>query len=242
MFWIKFQMDGIEYKCDTLAASAADLHEPLARFMGYMRKKAHAKYERQNFAPLADSTMKKREERGRHSLERKLARDVRRAQKRAGGGRKGDVLADVLAVQTRGMKNRLAVLAEFQRRHPKMFEGRKNGIVADALHLKPLTAKQVESLDARQTRAIERAKARPILGGLPRTLVIQIGNGSGTLVSRTHEEWSEAQNSGATVGHGAQLPERKTIELESVDIHVFESILKDHLLKPFQEGLQGPGY
>lgn len=243
-FSVTWWQGGIEHKMDTLAENATDLHEPLARFGGYLRKKALKKYEQQSFAPLADSTLAKRAEKGLHSAERKLAKDVRRATSRAKAraGTKDDFIASHLAANARGVKNRLAVLAEFQNRHQRMFEGRRNGLVADKAGLKPLTVKQLASLDGRVKRAVEKAVNRPILGGLPRTLVVEVNHGTMALISRTHEEWSEAHNAGATVGHGATEPERRTLELTSTDRIVFENILKDHLLLPFTAGLQGPGY
>src|SRR5262249_25960681 len=141
---------------------------------------------------------------------------------------------DVLSQGTRGVQNRMSVLAEFQQHKRTSLKDRVQG--------QRLSLKQQVSLGQREARAVMKAVGRPILGGLPNTLVVHVGLGNVTLTSRTREKWSKAHNEGATVGHGAQLPERRTILVEESDLRVLESILKDHLLLPFEEGMHGPGY
>ncbi len=241
MFSCTVNIDGVEHKMQTLALAAEDLDEPLRRFGMYLRKKALAKYEAQAFAPLADSTIKKRASKGMHAVERKLAKDVTRARRKAGAGQKG-VFAELAASNSRGVRNRLAVLAEFQSRYSRMHEGRRNGVMAAAGDLQRLTLKQAAGLDARVHRAVEKAINKPILGGLTKTLSVDVSGGTMTLESRTHGTWSDVHNEGGTAGHGAKIPERKTLELESHDIQVLISILKSHLLLAFEDGMQGPGF
>lgn len=241
MFWVKVNLDGIEHKFDTMANSARDLEKPLAIFGGYMKKKALKKYEAQDFAPLAASTLAARASKGVHSLERKLSRDVKRATKKSTEKLGGDALAAIQAVSTRGVRNRLAVLAEFQRRHPATYAARAGGVMAGA-GLKPLSFKQAVSLNARTDRAVARAVGKPILGNLTRSLTVEVGSGSMTLASRTAEGWSEVHNEGGTAGHGAAIPERRTIEVEPSDLSVLTSILQSYLLLPFQKGAHGPGF
>lgn len=228
MFSVAVNIDGLVTKMDTLALSARDLDEPLRRFGAYMRKKAIAKYERQNFAPLADATVMARARGGRKSLEGKLYSDVRKAQRRQAARGERD--------KSRGTANRLAVLAAYQEQRGFKRAGIASGVLAE------LTFKQALSLGAREDRAITRAVGKPVLGGLPRTVGFEVRGGSMTLASRTHEKWTAAHNEGATVGHGAKLPERRTIEVEGVDLVVLQSILKSHLLLPFQAGLHGPAF
>jgi phage gpG-like protein len=241
VFKINVEIGGIIERFDTLALSAAELEEPLKRFGAYMRKRALARYEAQSFPGLAETTLAKRVQKGLHSLERKLARDVRKAGARAKKKLGGHALAGLLATQTRGSINRLAVLAEFQRRHARQWKGRTGGLVA-AANMKPLSIKQAASLDARTKRAVDRAVGKPILGQLTRSLVFDVQGGSMTLRSRTAEGWSNVHNKGGQAGHGAKIPKRETIKLERVDLEVLSSILKSHLLLAFQEGVHGPGF
>jgi hypothetical protein len=251
MFSIAVELDGLNWKADTLADSAADLELPLKIFGGYLRKRALARYAAQSFPGLAASTIEKRVAKGLKRLERKLQRDLRQAFKRArlarGPQRRSllervldntavrHAMEDSLGSKSRGVQNRLSVLAEFQRQH-------RAGSLVELAQGKPLSIKQQASLQAREERAVDKAVGAPILGQLPKTLQVVVDGGSVTLRSRTHETWSKAQNDGATVGHGAQLPERKTIELEQDDLEVLVAILKHHILLPVQEGMHGPGF
>lgn len=240
MFWVKVNLDGVEHKMQTLALSAKDLEAPLRIFGGYMRKKALRKYQAQGFAPLADSTLAKRVSKGVHSMERKLARDVRRAHSRAAAGMSGG-LGDVMAFASRGVRNRVAVLGEFQRRHPRMWKGRAAGMVASGA-MRELSVKQLASLQARTQRAVDRAVGKPILGNLVNSLEVVVERGSMTLASRTAEEWSAVHNDGGSAGNNATIPKRETISVDGTDLEVLVSILKEHLLLPFQEGAHGPAY
>lgn len=256
MWTVVVELDGLNRKLDTFADSAGDLEKPLGIFGAHLRRRALERYKAQNFAPLAESTIEKRALKGMHSLGRKLQGDVRKALRRARQARQREpkgflarlldqkqslALEDALSVQTRGVQNRLAVLAEFQRHHGLNW-GKKGGTFADRIQAKPLTFKQNISLAQREARAVMRAVNQPILGGLPRTLVVVVESGTVTLRSATHEKWSEAHNQGATVGHGSKLPKRETIKLESDDVEVLVAILKHHLLLPFAEGMHGPAF
>lgn len=246
MGWsVSVNLDGLNRKFDTLADSAGDLEKPLAILGARLKQKALKRYKAQNFAPLAESTINKRGQRGMQSLGRKLHSDVRKAMGRARKARgprgllerllTSKAMEDMLSSQTRGVKNRLAVLQEFERHLDPL------GLKEQAQGQK-LTLKQQASLSQREARAVMRAVSKPILGGLDKTLVVIVRDGSVTLESATHQEWSEAQNSGGAVGHGAQLPARRTVFLEQDDITFFEAVLKAHLLLPFEKGLQGPGF
>lgn len=257
MFHVVVDIDGLVRRFDTLADSVADLDKPLAIFGGFLRRRALDRYKAQNFAPLAESTIEKRARRGLHSLERKLVGDVKKSLRNARRSRQREpqgflarlvgkqqslALEDVLSVQTRGVQNRLAVLAEFQRHHGHAWGRKKGEGFAERIKANPLTIKQSISLSQREARAVMRAVGQPILGGLPRTLVVIVGAGTVTLRSATHEKWSAAHNDGAVVGHGAKLAERKTVLLEDSDLEVFASILKSHMLLAFDGVLQGPGF
>jgi phage gpG-like protein len=235
MITVSMDIDGVVHKMDTLAQRADDLEKPLRVFGGYLKKKAKRKYDEQNFQPLAESTVEKRTESARRTLERKLHRDYRRAVKRAGGGE--GIISEVIGQQGRGARNRLAVLAEFQRRH-----GLRRSSLTRSADLKPLTLKQTASLDARTGRALAKAAGRPILGRLSKSLLVEVRHGAVTLASRTKGGWSEVHNAGGSAGHGASIPKRETVAVDATDLQVFVAILKSYFLLPFEEGLHGPGF
>jgi hypothetical protein len=233
MFSVVCNIDGLVRKFDTLADSAADLERPLRMFGSYLRKKALARYKAQDFPGLATSTIEKRAQKGLRTLERKLNRDLRKAIGRARvedapkgilGRLFGRNIPDPGALETRGVKSRIAVLAEFQKRH------RPQGELAARTGLKPLSIKQLASLGNREDRAVAKAVGGPILGRLPQSLVVTVGEGSVTLESRTHEKWTEAHNKGGAVGHGAVLPKRETVKVDATDLDVLGEILVEHHL------------
>lgn len=242
MLTVNLTIDGINHKCDTLADFADDLKKPLAMLGVRLKAKAAARYKAQAFAPLAAGTIEHRFSKGLASLEAKLVSDVRRAFGRARSARAPRGLLermvtskemqratdDALSASAKGVQNRQAVLAEFQRRH------RQLGLEKSAQG-KALTLKQSESLSSRTKRAVAKAVTKPILGGLDRTLMIVVEDGSVTLRSATHQTWSEAHNVGATAGHGAKIPPRPTIFLEADDLVYFREALKEHLLLPFDD-------
>jgi hypothetical protein len=250
VFSVTVKTDTLDRKFDTLADSAHDLETPLRIFgEARLKKRALERYKAQAFAPLAEGTVMHRAQQGMKSLERKAQGEVRKAlkrdrQSRQGaprgtleklfGGKSSLATEDIISSQSRGVQNRIAVLAELQKHKRTSLKQRAQG--------QPLSIKQRASLGQREARAVMKAVSRPILGGLPRTLVVIVDGGKVTLRSATHEKWSAAHNEGATVGRGAHLPARETIKLEDADLEVLASILKDHFLLPFDDGLQGPGY
>lgn len=260
MFTVQVEVDGAIHKLDTLAESAADLEKPLRYFGEHLQRRALERYKAQSFAPLAEGTIDKRAQKGLQIMEGKLRRDLARAQGRArklAGADKaprgllgtvlsklgaGGATADASATTTRGVANRQAVLAEFRRRHGMhAMKGGRSRVVESA-GLKSLSLKQMQGLSMRTVRQVASTVGRPILGGLPQTLEVEVGPGIVTLRSRTREEWSDVHNEGGTAGHGAVIPERKTIEVDSSDLDVFVSILRTHLLMGVTEGMHGPGF
>ena len=240
MLTVKVNIDGIERKFDTLANSAEDLTPALKRMGGYLRQRALAKYAAQDFPALSDATVQKRAARGLKSLERKLKRDVGKQKKRAWDKQRdaglaprgavmralarltlGDLMAQQAVASSKGVRNRQAVLDEFNRRHRGGESGAK---LSDA---------QSRSLNAREQRAVAKAVGGPILGQLPRTLKVTVARGAVTLESRTYQDFSEAHNKGLSTGHGAKMPQRTTIKLDSQDLDILRSILVEEMLIPF---------
>lgn len=251
MFTLTVEADGLFRKFTTLAGAADDLRKPLKQWGHEKMAEIKAIYAAQEFAPLAQSTIQHRAERGLRTLENKLAYDVRKALKRARIAREKDqaprglisrVLAsrkttrieqDILSSQTRGVQNRTAVLAEFHRQHHK---SKEKASFSDRLSLKQLTVKQMSSLDDRTARAVARQTGKPILGGLNRTLKMEVVPGGVKISSLTKYHWSEVHNSGGTGNKGASIPERKTIELTEKNLDRLGEILVEHHLVPAFKG------
>lgn len=238
MFSVVVKTERAERKFDTLALRARDLDPPLGKFGSHLRKRALERYKAQDFVPLAPSTIEKREQKGIQKLERKLHRDVRRAVARARAGAPPGLLARLLGASTaadpsvyegRAVKNRLAVLAEFQHTH------RRGGDLVARTDLTPLSFKQQLSLSGREQRALANEVGRPILGKLPGTLVIEKGRGTVTLASRTRTGWSDVHNEGGTAGQGAKEPKRETVAIDESDLDLFEALLVEHHLVAFEE-------
>ena len=242
MLTVTVNIEGVSRKFDTLAETADDLSPALKRFGGYLKKMALKRYAEQAFPGLAQSTLDRRAQKGIKSLEKKLERDFRKAKSRAWDQRRaaglaprgalartlarltlGDLMGAQAVASSRGVQNRLRVLEEFRRRH-------RGGDAPGKL-----TAKQEASLTAREERAVAKAVGGPILGQLPRTLVVKVERGKVTLESRTYQKFSEVHNKGGTAGHGAHIPKRETIKVDETDLQIFAGILIEEMLAPFEE-------
>lgn len=223
MIRLNVNVDGVNHVFDTLALNVSDLAPVLKKIGGYLRKKAVARYKTQGFAPLADSTVAKREQRGLKALEKKLSGDVKRAADKSGKGASNGLIAALIAGQSKTVNNKRNVLAEFRARHRRRLSLRSQ------FSGQPLSVKQLAGLEQREKKAIEKSVKRPILGRLSSSLVIEVNGGTVTLASRVGG-WSDVHNSGGTAGHGAKIPKRETIRLDNEDIPVIVEMLKEHQL------------
>lgn len=242
IFTLEVNIAGLERKFDIVVERASDIEGPLRKFGNHLKRRAIERYKAQNFAPLADSTLGHRAQKGMRTLERKLSRDVRKAFQRQQGEQAPKGLLQralaaigaepggaILAGSSRGVMNRLAVLSEFQRRH------RKGSSVLMAYGGKPLGVKSLASLDKREERAVMKAVGKKILGTLPATLEVEVGFGVVTVASRTDKKWTDTHNTGGDAGHGAKIPKRETLPPpDESDMQVLEELLKEHLLEPLQ--------
>lgn len=243
MLSLTVNVEGALRKIDTAALAAEDLHKPLAIFGGRLKKRAVGRWQAQDFPPLADATVKKRAERGLQKLGQKLEADLKKATGRAQRERapKG-LLAAIIGApgmtsavtqETRGEKNRRAVLQEFQRLHVKRVSGQMKGNgFQRVMGGQALTLKQQVSLAGRAQRAIAREVGKPVLGQWPRTYHVMIEGHRLTLVAATHEHWTQVHNEGGAAGKGAKEPPRPTIVLDKYDLDVFVDILREHCLHP----------
>lgn len=251
MLTIYVDVEGAVHKFELAAEQASDLTKPLKIMMSRLRKRAVERYKAQGFAPLAQSTLEKRAEKGLRQMREKLTADLektfgkvvaeRQGKKgmftRLFEGAEGRTTDAVLAGGARTVQNRRAVLAVFQQRHG----AGRGGLMAVAAG-KKLTLKQGQSLATRTVKQVQKAVNKPVLGDLAGTLFGSVNGDEGTLKSRTGHEWSEVHNKGGTAGHGAQIPQRETLKIEQSDLDFFVSVLKDHCLLPFAAGMHGPGY
>lgn len=224
-------VDGAVRKFETVAEQAKDLNKPLRVFGRYLRERAKARYQAQDFAPLADATVKHRAAAGLRKLEGKLKQDVRRSMDvaRVPGGFLAKLLGraeSTVLYEAGSTSKRLSVLAEFQNRN------RGTAGFAERADLKPLSVKQSRALRTRELKAMAKSVNRPILGKLVNSLVAQVNNGTLTLMSKTKGQWSEVHNKGGTAGHGATIPKRETLVIEAEDLDMLAAILKEHLLLP----------
>ena len=241
MLTVQLDADKLYARFDSLGHSAGDVTPALKRFGAYMLKTARADYAAQDFAPLAESTLEKRAAKGLQRLEGKLRTDYRKAKLRAhtqrrkeGLERSRSVLGQLLdaatgadlvneraVMQTRGVRNRLAVLEEYERRHRGGAGGGK------------LTDAQTKSLNAREERAVSKAVGAPILGRLAKSLTFVVEDGTMTLASHSSRHWTEIHNKGGTAGHGAKIPARTTLKVDNTDLMVLRAILVDEMLIAF---------
>ncbi|MEO9194596.1 MAG: hypothetical protein ABI445_13130, partial [Polyangia bacterium] len=175
MLTVTVDVGGLERKLDLMIDISTDLTPALRRIGGYLKAETKRRFAEQNFAPLAASTLANRASKGIRALDRKLQRDYGKAKKRAWDGARASgnvprgLIARALArlsgaavaqaagvAQTRGVRNRLAVLETFRATH---FKGTTSA---------KLTEKQNASLTARTQRAVEKAVGGAILGKLDR--------------------------------------------------------------------------
>jgi phage gpG-like protein len=227
-FSFRVDLDGAERSFTLLADAAKHLDPALRVFDRYLRARVRARFAQEGpgWAPLAPATLAHRRHAAMATLERKLGRDVRRAEKsyarRFGaldqfglGGFEKQRARSLLAIQ-----RRLTTVAEFRRillggsDEATLFEG-------------PSAEKQQKSLAGRIGRAETRASEK-ILGRIAGSIHSTIKNGTLNIESRI--PFSEAHNAGATTGHGAHLPARPFLYLEPQDIEVLKATLENHLL------------
>jgi hypothetical protein len=217
VFTLHIEIDGVLHKLDTMADNASDLTPALRRFGAYLKKRARERYQAQDFAPLAPSTIAKRAQRGLRSVERSLSKKVKQSIRKAGGA---GTLGMIMGLQSKSVQRNLTTLSEFQKRHRRKLSSRAEG------DLKPLTVRQLASLGSREDKAIAKAVSGPILGKLIGSLEVQVEGASVTLRSRTRQHWTEAHNKGD--GH---VPQRETIKIETSDLTVLSEILREHITK-----------
>jgi phage gpG-like protein len=226
---LTFSVDasGLERKFTLVAESAKQLDPALRAFDRYLRARVRSRFEREGpgWAPLAPSTLAHRRQAAMAALERKLGRDVRRAEKSYGrrfgaldqlglGGLENQRARSVLAIQ-----RRVTTLAEFRRilqggsAEATLFEGRS-------------AEKQRQSLVGRIGRAEARATEK-ILGRIAGSIRSTVKKGTLTVESRI--PWAGVHNEGGRAGK-ANIPARPFLFLDEEDVEALVGILQDRLL------------
>lgn len=168
-----------------------------------------------------------------HRLRRKLTRELRRAQKRLDAG-KGT---------TSSVQRRAAVLREFERQVAggdvgagvKLKMGSKEQAIAGltgSMKGSKALQKSIAGLKERKARAEIEASGR-VLGRIAQSIKTKYGTLE--LEVSSHIPWAGAQNEGATVGHGAQLPARPFLYVTAEDVAVLVEIVNNCLEDAFTQ-------
>lgn len=218
MIAFSVEAEGVKRKFRTLATTVKQLDKPLRTFGGYLKSKARARFAAQGpgWPALAQATMAAREDKALAGVEKKLARELKRAKSSSG---------------ERAILRRAAILAEFQKRH------KRGGSLAGRSDVSTLTAKQAAKLEERVGRALAKAAGKPILGRLVDSLVVEVKDGTLTVESRVKGrgfDHSGIHNKGGTAGRGAKIPARPFLFLESGDLDHLEALLRDEMLLAFR--------
>ena len=236
-FSVVINIDGVVHKMETMAECAMDLEVPLRRFGTYLRRKAIARYEAQDFAPLAQATLEARAAKGLRRLEVSLRKELKKALNKQNEmlppESRSTLLHQLLGIEapddaeTKGARNALAKYQEFRQRHHR-HGNEKNGFMKMTGGA-ALSVKQLANLSGREGKYIANAVGAPILGKLVRSLVVEVSGGTMTLTSRTRLKWSEVHNEGGTAGRGSKIPQRQTLVLEEADKVVLAELVTDWL-------------
>lgn len=199
---IRAKVGDVEHALAASIRSLDDLERPLKRLSNFIAIKVQRKFSQggPGWPALHDRSVSRNVGHKMAGLENKLKRDVKRAETKA--------------KKQATVENRKRVLEEFKR-----IEG---GGKLDESLLKP---KQAAKLQERIGRAQKKAE-RP-LGRLASSIKSEIKRD--TLIVFSEVEWAGAHNDGATVGHGAKLPQREFLTIEEEDLEALESFILDEV-------------
>lgn len=218
MISLRVSVNGNLRTIDTMATRLEDLALPLEQWNKYKRKQVQAIFDAggpgwpakagaqhgPQTASQADATAAKTKALADNILRIKLRAELRRAQRKHARG-KGN---ESKSAQT--MARRYAVLKEFER----LAAGGDptKGMTGDAK-----LDKSVRGLRERHARASVKAASRP-LGRIAQSIRSKLEKSTVSIYSTI--PWSSAHNEGATVGHGAKLPQRQFLDVTETDTAV----------------------
>lgn len=215
MIALRVSVNGNVRTIETMATRLEDLTLPLMQWNKYKRKqvqgifdaggpgwpaKAGAKHGPQT-ASQADATAAKTKALADNLLRIKLRAELRRAQRKHARGKGNE------AKSAQSIARRYAVLKEFER----LAAGGDptKGMTGDAK-----LDKSIRGLRERHARASAKAASRP-LGRIASSIKSKVERSTVTVYSTI--PWAGAHNDGATVGHGAKLPQRQFLDVTEAD-------------------------
>lgn len=219
MLTLKYDDGGVQRSLDLAIDSVSDLKPIFARFIKYLRPEIDKVFQAQGpgWAPLADSSMEVRKQKleavaekirsgSMRTLDRKLSsesgRVLRKLEKRAKLMDHSERGQKLLGRAQKSVERQKAIRAEFER----ITAGQAGPIAKPAKKLG-------ERIERRQVRAEEKIKkyeSGEVLGAIASSIGYEIKGANLEVFS--HIPWAGAHNEGATVGHGARVPERKFLE------------------------------
>lgn len=219
MLTLKYDDGGVQRSLDLAIDSVSDLKPIFARFIKYLRPEIDKVFAAQGpgWAPLAESSMEARKQKleavaekirsgSMRTLDRKLSgesgRVLRKLEKRAKLMDRSERGQKLLGRAQKSVERQKAIRAEFER----ITAGQAGPIAKPAKKLG-------ERIERRQVRAEEKIKkyeSGEVLGAIASSIGYEIKGANLEVFS--HIPWAGAHNEGATVGHGARVPERKFLE------------------------------
>lgn len=223
MLTLKFDDGGVIRSLDIAIDSVRDLKPIFGRYIKWLRPDIDKVFQQQGpgWAPLAQSTQDERKARleqvaekirsgSMRTLERRLSaesgRVLRKLEKRRSLMDRSDRGQKLLGRAEKSYARQQTIRAEFERRQAGI-AGPLDKETAKA------TKKLGERIQRRQQRAEDKIAAYErgdLLGAIASSITYDIEGATLTVQSRI--PWAGAHNDGATVGHGARLPERKFLE------------------------------
>lgn len=223
MLTLKYDDGGVQRSLNLAIDSVSDLRPIFARYIKYLRPEIDKVFQSQGpgWAPLAESSMDARKQKleavaeklrsgAMRTLDRKLSaesgRVLRKLEKRAKLMDHSERGQRLLGRAQKSVERQKAIRAEFERRQAGI-AGPVDKATAKA------TKKLGERIERRQVRAEEKIKkyeSGEVLGAIASSIGYEIKGGNLEVFS--HIAWAGAHNEGATVGHGARVPERRFLE------------------------------
>lgn len=223
MLTLRFDDGGVIRSLDLAIDSLKDLGPIFGRYIKWLRPEIDKVFQQQGpgWAPLAQATLDDRKMRleavaekirsgSMNNLRRKLAGEQGRVAKRL---EKRQRLMDysqkgrkLLASAERALARQKTIGAEFERRAAGVF----GPVDKDTAKATKKLGERIGRREARAEAKIQAFERGDLLGAIANSIGYEV-QGS-TLTVFSHIGWAGAHNDGATVGHGARLPERKFLE------------------------------
>lgn len=223
MLTLKYDDGGVQRSLTLAIDSLKDLKPIFGRYIKWLRPEIDKVFAAQGpgWAPLAESTQDARKQRleavaeklrsgAMRTLDRKLSaesgRVLRKLEKRQRLMDRSERGQKLLARAEKSAARQRMIREEFAR----LSGGQQGPATREAA---AATKKLGERIGRRQARAEEKIAAferGDVLGAIASSIGYEV-QGS-TLTVFSHIKWAGAHNDGATVGHGARVPERKFLE------------------------------